>query len=70
MTETVLSKNGVPIRLTDERWVHIVEEHCRLSGRRLEVLEVVESPDRILAGNEGELVAVKEILAGLHLVVV
>lgn len=28
MTETVLSKNNIPIRLTDERWAHITEEHC------------------------------------------
>jgi hypothetical protein len=30
MTETVNSKNGVPIRLTDERWSHITEEHWSL----------------------------------------
>lgn len=26
------SINGVPIRLTDERWVHIVENHDDLAG--------------------------------------
>jgi len=68
--ETVFSKNCVPIRLTDERWAHITEEHCEVAGQRLGVLEVVENPARILAGNEGELMAVKEISVGVHLVVV
>ena len=30
MIAIVTSKNGVPIRLTDERWAHITEEHCEL----------------------------------------
>ena len=70
MIEKVLSKNDVPIRLTDERWTHIVEEHCELAGMRLEVLETVAKPSRILAGGAGELLAVREISAGKHLVVV
>ena len=70
MIETALSKNGVTIRLTDERWAHITEEHCELAGSRLEVLEAVEDPSRILAGSNGELLAVKEISGGIHLVVV
>jgi len=68
--EKVLSKNGVPIRLTDERWAHITEEHCELAGMRLEVLEAVGSPIRILAGGEDELLAVRQISLGKHLVVV
>jgi len=47
MIETVLSQNKVPIRLTDERWAHITEEHCELAGMRLEVLEAIENPSRI-----------------------
>lgn len=70
MIETVTSKNGVPIRLTDERWVHITEEHSELAGMRLEVLEVVADPLRIYAGNEGELLAVRELKPGKFLVVV
>jgi hypothetical protein len=68
--ESVLSRNGVPIRLTDERWAHITEEHCELAGMRLEVLETVSNPSRILAGGDGELLAVREISANKHLVVV
>lgn len=70
MIEKVLSKNNVSIRLTDERWSHIVEEHSELAGMRLEVLEAVVNPSRILAGKAGELLAVREAVAGKHLVVV
>jgi hypothetical protein len=68
--EKVLSKNEVPIRLTDERWTHIVEEHCELAGMRLEVLETVANPSRIIEGVKGELLAVQKIYTGKHLVVV
>lgn len=44
MLEKVLSANGVLIRLTDERWAHITEEHCELAGLRLEVIETVANP--------------------------
>ena len=70
MIEKVLSKNEVPIRLTDERWTHIVEEHCELAGMRLEVLETVANPSRIIEGAKGELLAVQKIHKGKHLVVV
>jgi hypothetical protein len=68
--EKVLSKNGIPIRLTDERWAHITEEHCELAGLRLEVMETVANPVRILAGKGGEFLAVREIGPGKYLVVV
>ena len=70
MIETVLSQNKIPIRLTDERWAHITEEHCELAGTRLEVLEAIENPSRILAGGEEELLAVQETEKGKFLVVV
>ena len=70
MVGVVTSKSGVPIRLTDERWAHVTEEHNELAGLRLEVLEAVGNPDRILGGAEGELFAVREVEAGKFLVVV
>lgn len=70
MIEIVPSKNNVPIRLTDERWAHIVEEHCELAGLRMEVLDAVANPLRILKGGESELLAVQEIHSDKHLVVV
>lgn len=70
MLEKTLSQNGIPVRLTDERWAHITEEHCELAGLRLEVMETVANPARILGGKAGELLAVREIESGRHLVVV
>ena len=46
MVDLVVSKQGVPIRLTDERWAHITEEHCELAGLRSEVLVTVLRPER------------------------
>lgn len=65
---TVFSKNGVPIRLSDERWAHIVEEHCELAGLRLEVMESVAQPERVFAGGAGELLAVREMEPGKWMV--
>jgi hypothetical protein len=70
MTETVTSKNGVAIRLTDERWSHITEEHAELAGFRRDVLETVGEPERILAGGADELLALKKQTDGKILVAV
>jgi hypothetical protein len=70
MVDLVLSKHSVPIRLTDERWVHITEEHCELAGLRSEVLEAIVQPERILLGGDGEQLAIREMEEGKHLVVV
>lgn len=55
--EIARSKNGVPIRLPDERWVHITESHSEMAGFRSDVLETIESPDVIHKGGSGELLA-------------
>jgi len=70
MVRTVRSRAGVPIRLTDERWAHIVEEHAELAGLREEVLETIAECDRVLAGSEGELLAVRMVREDKALVVV
>jgi hypothetical protein len=64
------SVNGVPVRLTDERWVHITEEHCELAGLRPDVLETVAHPEWVVAGGAGELLALREMEAGKWLVAV
>jgi hypothetical protein len=53
------SINGVPVRLSGERWQHILDAHEELEGRREDVLEVVESPDWVTRGYRGSLVAWK-----------
>ena len=62
MIDCVVSKNGVAIRLT--------EEHCELAGLRSEVLAAVVQPERVLLGGDGELIAVRELEEGKHLVVI
>jgi len=69
MVGTAVSKNGASVRLTDERWSHIIEEYCELAGYRLEVLEAVRDPESIRAGG-GELLAVRPIESEKWLVVV
>ena len=70
MTGIAKSKNGVIIRLTDERWSHICEEHAELAGLRFDVLETVAEPERIVSGGAGELLALKKQTDGKMLVVV
>ena len=57
--DIVKSKNQVPIRLTEERWLHIVENHDDLAGYYDEVLITVEQPDIIIKGYREALVALR-----------
>ncbi len=41
----VQSKNDVAIRLTRERWTHIVERHPEMDGQRHQVLETASTPE-------------------------
>jgi hypothetical protein len=59
MLDEVRSVNGVPIRLTEERWLHIVEARDELADRSADVLDVVRSPDWVSKGYRGSLVAWK-----------
>ena len=70
MINRTISKNKIPIGLTDERWAHITEEHCELAGMRLEILDMIENPERVLMGGAGELLAVRKISSGKNLVVI
>ena len=70
LIDRITSKHGVPIRLTDERWAHITEEHAELAGLRQEVLATIDEPERIYLGHAGERLAVREFEAGKYLVVV
>jgi len=70
MADVAKSRNGVPIRLTDERWAHVTEEHSELAGLRQEVLEAVAQAERVFEGGAGELLAMKEVEIGKWLIVV
>jgi hypothetical protein len=64
------SKNNVPIRLTEEGWFHITEEHSEMAGYYFEVLETLEEPEAIYEGKAGECIAVRGIEKGKYIVVV
>jgi len=55
----VNSRNVVPIRLSDERWQHIVRRHPELESQRERVLETVAEPEVIQEGDFGELLAIR-----------
>jgi|SRR5207248_10856371 len=68
--DTATSRNGIAIRLTEERWNHITEEHGELTGLKAQVLKAIADPVRILEGGEGELLGVRELNLGKFVVVV
>lgn len=55
----ILSKNNHYIRLTDERFNHIIKNHPELEGEEANIIETIENPDIIFEGNFNELLAVK-----------
>ena len=69
MNDTARSINGIPIRLSDERWRHIVEHHDDLAGHFHDVLETIASPEAVYEGNAGELLAVSTLRGSRVLVV-
>ena len=68
--DSTRSVEGVPIRLTAERWLHIVENHDEVAGYYDAVLETVASPDILMQGYGGSLVAVRTYGRQRHLYVV
>jgi len=56
---SVFSKNGKKIRLTSERWSHIVESHDYMAGNQDIMLETIENPDLIVSGGQNEFIAIK-----------
>ena len=55
----VRSQNGVPIRLTSERWVHIARRHPEMAKQRESVLETLTDPEMIQQGDYGALLAIR-----------
>lgn len=55
----VESRGRVPVRLTTERWGHIIAQHPEMETQRERVLETVNQPDMIQVGDFGELLAVR-----------
>lgn len=57
-----VSKTGRKIRLSDERWSHIIESHDYMAGNKDLVLETLEHPDIIVNDEEDALIAIKHYL--------
>ncbi len=55
----VRSHGGVPVRLTQERWRHIVGRHPEMESLRGNVVETISEPDLVQKGDFGELLAVR-----------
>jgi len=55
----VISRNGVPIRITDERLKHMFKNHPEMEKEVDKIVETIENPELILEGDFGELLAVK-----------
>lgn len=69
--DRVFSKGTKLIRLTDERWIHIVENHSEIAELRQELLETIYAPDFITKGTEHEFYACKKYKhLGNYLVVI
>ena len=54
------SINGIPIRLTSERWQHITMGHPEIADSYYHLLETVENPDIIFEGNNEANIAVRK----------
>ncbi len=64
------SKSGKFIRLTEERWNHIVEEHGELVEWHEDVMHTIAEPSYIFEGGAGEFLAAREVITGKFLIVV
>lgn len=67
---TTVSKNGISIRLTGERWKHICLMHPNLQEKQDQVLGTVKNPDYIFKGKGEELLAVSALSKRGYFVVV
>jgi hypothetical protein len=68
--DTVYSINNVPIRLTEERWDHIVDRRPYMTAYYDKVLDAVEQPTYILPGHRRSLIAILPLGAAKYLHVV
>ncbi len=58
--DIAISKNKVPIRLTNERWQHISTGHPEIVDYYYEILETIEDPAIIYQGEFDALIAVSK----------
>ena len=68
--EIAYSINGVPIRLTDERWDHITGNKPYMVALDDAILKAIEEPTIVLRGYAGSLIAVLALARKRYLHVV
>ncbi len=51
---------GHAIRLTARQWAHITEAHDYMAGNMDKVLETLSEPSRIIQGEQGEALALRD----------
>jgi len=68
------SVDEIPIRLTAERWQHIIKRHPEMTTEEDKILQTVCSPDTIQEGDYGTKIAIKHYprtpLTSKHLAVI
>lgn len=57
--QIIKSHSGIPIRLENERWQHIIRGHPEMIDQAEKVLQTLSKPDRIQKGDSGELLALR-----------
>jgi hypothetical protein len=55
-----ISVNSVPIRLTEERWNHIITGHPEVKEMFESVTKTISKPDHVFLGNNNELLAIRK----------
>ena len=57
---TITSVFGNSIRITATQWAHITESHDYMSGNMDKILETLAEPERVIAGQNGESLALRD----------
>ncbi|MBZ0302609.1 MAG: hypothetical protein K8J31_22880 [Anaerolineae bacterium] len=57
---TAISVFGHTIRVTARQWAHGTEAHDYMSGNMDQVLETLAEPGRVIAGEHGESLALRD----------
>lgn len=68
--DIAISKNNIPIRLTNERWYHITTGHPEIADYYYEILETIENPEIIYEGTNNAQIAVSSFLKTINKFVV
>jgi hypothetical protein len=68
--EVIKSINNVPIRIPDERWKHIFENHDDLAGYTDEITDALQYPDYVIEGYNNAKIAIRVIRLNKYLAVV